>query len=150
MEICYPSQEDAEYVVNHLNKNEQFEIYCLVGSNMLEDLLEGIKQSEVVGCAKENGVPIAIYGLRKPAVISDRYLVWAYFTDDIYKHRVIYGRHMKRAVQQILARYGCIYNYVPVASVEISNWLRSLGAEFTGPYYLGPFKIPHWCYEIRR
>ena len=150
MEICYPSEEDVKYVVEHLNKNEQLEIYCLVGNNILEDLLGGIEKSTVVGCAKDNGVPIAIYGLIKPAAISERYIVWGYFTDDIYKHRVIYGLHMKKAVKQIVARYGCIYNYVPVASVEISKWLRSLGAEFTGPYILGPFNVPHWCYEIRR
>lgn len=150
IEFCKPTEEDARYVIEHLSKDEKLEIFYLVGDNALSDLLMGMKYSQDVGCCKFDGKPVAIYGAHKKAPIARGALAWAYFTNDIKSHRVISGRHMKKAVEAILRHHSYIYNYVPIACRPIIRWLKSLGAKFYGPIKIGALDAPHWYFEIRR
>lgn len=149
-EYCKPTLEDAKYLAEHLNSADKRETIAGIGNHILNDILSGMKYSEEIGCCRFDGVPIAIYGIRKPSPIADYGLAWLFLGEIKDEDRYYVAKQTKRFVRAALERYSYIYNYVDVGNEKIIEWLKFLGAEFYGPEEYGLFGNKHYRFEIRR
>ena len=149
-EYCIPTIKDAEYLAEHLNQANKNEMLAGYGNNILSDILNGMKYSEAVGCCRFDGVPVAIYGVRKPSPLADYAQVWLFLGEINDKDRYYVARQTKRFVEAILERYSYIYNYVDAGNETIIKWLKFLGAEFSEAEEFGVFGNKHYRFEIRR
>lgn len=150
IEYCRPTKEDAEYLAANLNEANHREMLAGYGENILQDLLNGMKRSDFVGCCRMNGKAVAIYGIRRPAVIASYGLVWLFMAEIEGKDRYYVARQTKRFVEAALESYSYLYNYVDVGNEKIIKWLKFLGADFFGPEEFGLYGNKHYRFEIRR
>lgn len=149
-QYCKPSMQDAIYLAEHLNKANKREMTAGYGKHILRDMLDGIKYSEKIGCCKFDGVPVAIYGVRKASPIADYGLVWLFLGEISDKDRYYTALQTKRFIEAILQDYSYVYNYVDVGNDKIIKWLEFLGAEFSEPEEFGLYGNKHMRFIIRR
>ncbi len=149
-EFAIPTRADAVYIAANLKDNNRKELFCAIGNNALDDILGGIEHSVEVGCLRIDGVPAAVYGVRKPSIMSDDVRVWLLMTREMDNHRVFVGRYTKKAVKGLLERYSRLYNWVNVGNDEIIRWLKWLGAKIHEPEPYGIYGLPHHFFEFRK
>lgn len=149
-EYCKPTIQDAIYLVEHLNQADKREMTAGYGKHILRDMLSGMKHSDSIGCCKFDGVPVAIYGVRKPSPLADYGLVWLFLGEIKEEDRYYVAKQTKRFIKAILQEYSYVYNYVDVGNDKIIRWLEFLGAEFSEPEEFGLYGNKHMRFEIRR
>lgn len=145
-----PTEADAMYVASNLKHDNQLELLASIGDNALSDILQSLKTSNDIGCCYINGLPAAIYGVKRKSVLSNEGLAWLLMTAEIDKHKVFVAKHCKKGLAAILAKYDRIFNYVNVENKDIIRWLKWLGAEFYGPVPYGVYKKDHLYFEFTR
>lgn len=149
-EYCKPTIEDAIYLAEHLNAANKREMTAGYGKHILRDMLSGMKYSDRIGCCKFDGVPVAIYGVRKPSPIADYGLVWLFLGEIKKEDRYYAALQTKSFIRGVLEEYSYVYNYVDVGNDKIIKWLEFLGAEFSEPEEFGLYGNKHMRFEIRR
>ena len=149
-EYCKPTIEDAIYLAEHLNAANKREMTAGFGEHILDNLLEGMKHSELTGCCRFDGKAVAIYGVRKPSPIADYGLVWLFLGEIKPEDRYYAALQTKRFIRAILEDYSYVYNYVDVGNDKIIKWLEFLGAEFSEPEEFGLYGNKHTRFVIRR
>ena len=149
-EYCKPTIQDAIYLAEHLNAANKREMTATCGKHILRDLLDGMKHSEKIGCCKFDGVPVAIYGVRRFSPLADYGLVWLFLGDIKKEDRYYAALQTKRFIQALLVDYSYVYNYVDVGNEKIIRWLKFLGAEFSEPEEFGLYRNKHLRFIIRR
>lgn len=147
---CKPTIQDAIYLAEHLNAADKREMNAGYGKHILRNILDGMKYSAEVGCCRFDGIPVAIYGIRRSSPIADYGLVWLFLGDIKEEDRHYVALQTKRFVRDALTRYRYIYNYVDEGNEKIIKWLTFLGAEFSEPEEYGLFGNKHLRFEIRR
>lgn len=60
-EFVKPTRADAEYIATNLKPDNYSELFCAIGPNALDDILDGLKHSDEIGCLHINGVPRCIW-----------------------------------------------------------------------------------------
>lgn len=145
-----PTEADAMYVASNLKRDNQLEILAGIGDNALSDIVQSIKTSDDIGCLYINGLPAAIYGVKRRSVLSDEGLAWLLMTSEIDNHKVFVAKHCKKGLKQMLAKYQRVYNWVNVENEDIIRWLKWMGAKFHGPYKYGVFDKEHYFFEFER
>lgn len=149
-EFAIPTRADAVYIAANLKDNNRKELFCAIGDNALDDILDGLKHSDEIGCLYIDGVPAAVYGVRKASIMSDEGRVWLLMTKETENHKVFVGRQTKKAVRGLLKRYDRLYNWVNVGNDNIMRWLKWLGAEIHEPAPHGVYNLPHHFFEFRK
>ncbi len=149
-EFVKPSRVDAEYIAANLKPDNYNELFCAIGPNALDDILDGLKHSDEIGCLHIDGTPAAVYGVRKASIMSDEGRVWLLMTMETEKHKVFVGKQTKKAVRELLKRYDRLYNWVNVGNYNIMRWLKWLGAEIHEPAPYGVYNLPHHFFEFRK
>lgn len=149
-EFVKPTMADAEYIATNLKPDNYSELFCAIGPNALDDILDGLKHSDEIGCLHINGTPAAVYGVRKASIMSDEGRVWLLMTKETENHKVFVGRQTKKAVRGLLKRYDRLYNWVNVGNDNIMRWLKWLGAEIHEPAPHGVYNLPHHFFEFRK
>lgn len=149
-EYCKPTLKDAMYLAEHLNAADQREMTAGYGKHILRNIIDGMNNSEEIGCCRFDGVPVAIYGIKKASPLADYGLVWLFLGEIPEEDRYYAAVQTKRFVRDALKRYRYIYNYVDVGNEKIIRWLTFLGAEFSEPVEYGLYGNKHLRFEIRR
>lgn len=145
-----PTEADAMYVASNLKHDNQLELLASIGDNALSDIMQSLKTSDDIGCLYINGLPAAIYGVKRKSVLSDEGLAWLLMTGEIDKHKVFVARHCKKGLAAVLSKYQRVYNWVNVENEDIIRWLKWLGAKFYGPYKYGVYDKQHYFFEFER
>ena len=126
-----PSQIDR-LIRKHLEgKLTEMEIQTLVSSSEFSDpVLVGMYEDKLVCLA----------GLVPLTLLSNTAHIWLYATEELSKHKIKFGRHSRRVINDLLNLYPTLIGqcYTPSAV----SWLDWLGAEFTSPLGLAfPFTL---------
>lgn len=145
-----PKEADAMYVASNLKNDNQLEILACMGDNALSDILQSLKTSDDIGCCYINGLPAAIYGVKRKSPLSDDGLAWLLMTSEVEHHKVFAARACKKGLAAILAKYQRVFNYVNAENKEIIRWLRWLGADMYGPVPYGVYNKDHYYFEFVR
>lgn len=145
-----PTEADAMYVASNLKHDNQLEILAAIGDNALADIVQSLKTSDDIGCLYINGLPAAIYGVKRKSVLSDEGLAWLLMTAEVDKHKVFIAKHCKKGLAAILDRYTRVYNWVNVENKDIIRWLKWMGAKFYGPCPYGVYQKQHYYFEFER
>lgn len=149
-EFTKPTKKDAAYIAENLKQNNRQEVLAAIGSNALTDILRSMEASDMLGCFKHNGVPLAIYGVIPDSVMGGTGIAWLLFSAEAMQHRQVVGRYTKRGLRAIMAKYGLVYNWVNTENTDIIRWLKWLGAKFKGPYKHGVYGKEHWYFYFER
>lgn len=149
-EFTVPTKEDAIYIAENLKQNNRREVLAAIGDNCLTDILRSMEASDMLGCFKYNGKPLAIYGVIPDCVMGGTGIAWLLFTAEIVNHRRVVGRHTKRGLRAIMAKYERVYNWIDTGNADIIKWLKWLGAKFKGPYKRGVYGIEHYYFYFER
>lgn len=149
-EFTIPTKEDAIYIAENLKQNNRQEVLAAIGDNCLSDILRGMEASDMLGCFKHNGTPLAIYGVIPDSIMGGTGIAWLLFSAEAMQHRRVVGRYTKRGLRAIMAKYERVYNWVDTGNEDIIKWLKWLGAKFKGPYKRGVFGIEHYYFYFER
>lgn len=149
-EFTKPTKEDALYIAENLKQNNQQEVIAAIGNNAANDILRSLDASDIAGCFKHNGTPLAIYGVIPDSIMGDTGIVWLLFSDEAMQHRQVIGRYTKRGIRAILTHYSMVYNWADTGNADIIRWLKWLGAKFKGPYKRGVYGIEHYYFYFER
>lgn len=149
-EFTVPTKEDAIYIAENLKQNNRREVLAAIGDNCLIDILRSMEASDMLGCLKYNGKPLAIYGVIPDSIMGGTGIAWLLFTAEIVNHRRVVGRYTKRGLREIMAKYMRVYNWVDAGNIDIIRWLKWLGAKFKGPYKRGIYGIEHYYFYFER
>lgn len=95
-EFVKPTRADAEYIAVNLKPDNYRELFCAIGPNALDDILDGLKHSDEIGCLHIDGTPAAVYGVRKASIMSDEGRVWLLMTKETENHKVFSEGRLKR------------------------------------------------------
>ena len=145
-----PTRGDAEYVACNLKNDNQLELLALIGDNALKEIIESLEHSEDIGCLYIDGLPAAVYGVRRINPLSDSGIAWLLMTEEVNKHKIFVGKATRNGIQAILGRYKKVYNWVNAENKDIIRWLKWLGATFSGPQPYGVYRKQHYYFEFRR
>lgn len=148
-EFTVPTKEDAVYIAENLKQNNRQEVLAAIGDNCLSDIMRSMEASDMLGCFKHNGTPLAIYGVIPDTVMGGTGIAWLLFTAEAMNHKVV-GRYTKRGLRAIMAKYERVYNWVDTGNKDIIRWLKWLGAEFKGPFKRGIYGIEHYYFYFER
>ena len=149
-EFTVPTKEDAIYIAENLKQNNRQEVLAAIGDNCLSDILRSMEASDMLGCFKHNGTPLAIYGVIPDSIMGGTGIAWLLFSAEAMRHRQVVGRYTKRGLRAIMAKYERVYNWVDTGNEDIIKWLKWLGAKFKGPYKRGVFGIEHYYFYFER
>ena len=149
-EFTVPTKKDAVYIAENLKQNNRQEVLAVIGNNCLTDILRSMEASDMLGCFKYNGKPLAIYGVIPDSIMGNTGIAWLLFSAEAMQHRQVVGRYTKRGLRAIMAKYEFVYNWVNTGNKDIIRWLKWLGAKFKGPYKHGIYGIEHYYFYFER
>jgi hypothetical protein len=125
--------EDVEFLSERLKPMDLVEIDATTGRSPYQVLKSGLEGSDNCMVGTADGVPICIYGVRKPSHLSDSGVIWMLGTDDVEKHFMKFGRECKNEVKRMVSNLRMVENYCHADNKKTIVWLKWLGFKFEDP-----------------
>jgi len=132
-----PTQEDVEYMIEHVRSEDVAEINALDGSTIrssLEETPDLLNNSQVW---EVNGKPVALFGvtpMRGPMKVG---VIWLIATDELHKYTTKFARYCKEVLIKIIKGYGYVFNYIHAENKVSIEWLKWLGFKIQDGIPLG-------------
>lgn len=95
----------------------------------LEELVSAARTSDPLIAGFDGDELLCIVGFNPGSLLSDEAYVWMCSTHAVAKHRIVFGRWVKRMIEVAWHRYPRLIGHCEGRFV---GWLRHLGAQF-GP-----------------
>lgn len=92
-----------------------------------------LKQSDEVWWGTVEAVPLAVFGIIKPSVLSDQGYLWLLTTEIAEQHKFILARHSQIWVREQLRRFEVLHGHCLREARGSIRWLGWLGAIFGTP-----------------
>ncbi len=132
-----PTQEDVEYIIEHVRPEDEAELDALDGSTIRQsldetpDLLDNSQVWEV------EGKPVAIFGVTPMKGPLSTGVIWMLATTDFHKYARQFAGHCRKVVKEMIRGYGYLFNYIHSENRTSIVWLKSLGFDILDPRPLG-------------
>jgi len=124
-----PTQEDVEYLIDHIRPEDAAELDALDGSTVREsldetpDLLDNSQVWEV------DGRVVAIFGVTPMSGPMKVGIIWMLATDEFHKNVRKFARYCKEVFKKMIKGYGYVFNYIHAKNTVSIEWLKWLGFE---------------------
>ena len=123
-----PSElDDCDYLAKHIRKADLREITDVTGNTPLAAFVEGYNAS-LRPLTIMSDVPVGMAGA-VPSGDSEA-LVWLLGTNGIKTSRMSFIRQSKEVLQEIVAPFDWVYNWVDKRNTLHLRWLRWMGFSF--------------------
>lgn len=132
-----PTQEDIEYIIEHIRPEDVAELEALDGSTIREafDETPGLLENSQVW--EVNGKPVCIFGVTPQDGPYKVGIIWLLATDDFHMHTKKFARDCKRVFTEVIRGYGYLFNYIHSENTKSIEWLKWLGFEILDGRPLG-------------
>ncbi|GAB5471420.1 MAG: hypothetical protein Kilf2KO_44500 [Rhodospirillales bacterium] len=127
VEIRQAVMPDAALLAADLRAADRLEILAATGLAPLPAIEESIRVSSQVWSGLVDGEMVAIFGLRRPSLLSDRAYPWLLGTNAVARHPRPFLRLSKAAVADWRTRFRLLENYVDARNAAAIRWLAWLG-----------------------
>lgn len=132
-----PTEEDVEYIIEHVRPEDAAELDALDGSTIRESLDETPDLLNVSQVWEVDGKPVCIFGVTPMAGPLSTGIIWMLATTDFHKHARTFAGHCRKVVKEMIKGYGYIFNYIHSENRVSIVWLKSLGFKIRDGQQLG-------------
>jgi hypothetical protein len=122
-----PTEEDVEYLIEHIRPEDAAEIDALDGSTIRDSLNE---TPDLYNCSQVwevDGKPVAIFGVTPQPGPYPTGVVWLLATSDFHKHTREFAGNCREIMKNMIKGYGYLFNYIHAENRVSIRWLKSLG-----------------------
>lgn len=143
-------QEDVPIVAERLRAADREELKASYGAylspkTVIQMSVDRSPEPKTVVSPSGSGEPIAILGTTPPALIgSGGASPWLLGTNAIFNFPRAFVVGGRRYVEEQLAKYDYLENYVDQRNVISIRWLKAIGFEFDSPKPYGVAKLPFY------
>lgn len=96
-----------------------------------------------------NGVPVCMFGIREPSMLSDTAVPWMIAGADLEFYSKAFLRRSKAIVNMWRSIYPFMQNYVDERNVVAVRWLQWVGFSVYYPKEYGADKLPFHRFDMR-
>lgn len=122
-----PTEEDVEYLIEHVRPEDAAELDALDGSTIRESLEE---TPDLLNCSQVwevNGKPVAIFGVTRQTGPMSVGVIWLLGTTEFHKYTMKFARYCKEVFERMIAGYSYVFNYIHEENKVSIEWLKWLG-----------------------
>jgi hypothetical protein len=141
-EIIVPTVQHVKFVAYNMRRADRDEVHALSGWTPEKALIHSVEHSEMVFCAIHDGFPAVIWGVGVPTILYREGMPWLMGTPVIERNAKRFLRLSRLWVDEILDRFGPLYNVVDARNHVSIRWLRWLGFTIDPPVPLGFQGLP--------
>lgn len=125
--------EDVAKVAAHMREIDRKELALAGGLEPLEALEQSYEYSEYCRCIEVDGEPAAMFGVRRPFILSGKGIIWLLGTDDLVKMRKSFVENSMKYVNEGFKYADSLENYVWIENKLSIRWLKWCGFKFDEP-----------------
>lgn len=118
----------AYYIARYMREADRMEVWA---SNQLvprEAIFKSLEVSHVrKATGTADGVPICIFGIGQPTILSDEGSPWMLATDGLAQHAKPFLQLSRRWMADVQKDYRLLANFVDARNTKSIKWLRWLG-----------------------
>lgn len=133
-------KEDIPYIAANMRESDRVE--CMA-SSLLEPeaaLTESFEMSETAWTGLYKGKPEIMVGVARLSILSEIGFIWMLSTTTAEKNAFLWARFCRPAIDQMLARYDRLENYIDTRNRAALRWAKWLGFEIGEPIEYGPIR----------
>ncbi len=131
------TNEDVEYILDHLRYEDELELKTLFGNNWREETKKRIMKTKfyvMLGKGKENKNPICMGGIEQDDKDAQGIgCAWFLCTDELKNHGIQILKELKKEIEQADEKFWLIYNVIYEKNFLAKKWLKWLGFKFDNP-----------------
>lgn len=131
-----------KFILMHLRDDDKAECYAACMLTPDKALAHLISMSDYAYVGALEGQPICIYGVYPSDAINHTGVPWLLGTKFLDKYASIFLKNCRAQVDEMMANYDRLENYVDERNTAAKKWLKWLGFEFDEPVPYGPFNLP--------
>lgn len=150
LEFHAPIDSDLEFIAANMRDDDAAEVMASSGSTPYEAIIESIKRSKAVVVASHKGVPLVIYGLVKPAILSSTGIIWMLGAEQSMAYPREFMVYTRRVLDEMLLECDELMNYVHGKNLRSIKWLKSLGFTIDEPEPYGVSKEMFHKFYMKR
>lgn len=136
------TREDLEYVVPRLRGEDVEECRAMYGVDPASFFSAAGLSRDTYCIYNREGTPVALAGVAQsrdyPAVAQ----IWMVATPKLEDHQIEFLKYSKRFIEEVVAPYDMVYNYVDARNAVHLKWLQWCGFTFIN-------RLPKWGVEQR-
>lgn len=126
-------KEDIAKVAAHMREIDRKELALSCGREPLEVLQQSCEYSQYSRCIELNGEPVALFGVRRPFVLSRSGLIWLLGTEELAKMKKSFVMNSLKYVNEGFEFADRLENYVWINNKLSIRWLKWCGFTFDEP-----------------
>lgn len=138
--------DDLTRMFGKIRKKDREEVNAVTLRSADAALVHGLDSSVCCWTVFHDGEPIAVFGVTRSGLLSNKGVPWMLSTDGVLKVRRTYVRHTKEFIREMFLRTGFDYleNWVAADNLVSIKWLRWSGFHVGEPQPYG-FKGESFC-----
>lgn len=134
--------EDISWVVTRLRNEDREECRAMWGVDPASFFSVVGTNDDTYCIFNGQGTPVALAGVA-PVVSSPGVAqIWMVATPELEKHSIEFLKYSKKFIEEVIAPFRLVYNYVDARNEVHLKWLRWCGFTFIN-------KLPRWGAEAR-
>lgn len=124
---------DIMAVAADMRDIDRKELALAGGNEPLEVLKQSFENSEYCRCIELDGRPVALFGVRRPFLLSRKGLIWLLGTKDLVRMKKSFVENSMKYVNEGFKYVDCLENYVWIENKLSIRWLKWCGFKFDEP-----------------
>lgn len=125
--------EDVAKVAAHMREIDRKELALMGELQPLEALEKSLELSQYCRCIELDGEPVALFGVRRPFVLSRNGLIWLLGTEELAKMKKSFVMNSLKYVKEGFEYADRLENYVWIENRLSIRWLKWCGFTFDEP-----------------
>ncbi len=125
--------EDILVVAENMRYIDRKELELAGGGEPFEVVRKGFENSIYCRCIDIDGVPAALFGVRRPFILSKRGLIWLLATEAMAKIKKNFVKNSIDYVNEAFEYADLLENYVWIENKKSIRWLKWSGFNFDPP-----------------
>ena len=144
-EIVPATEEHALFVADHMRAADAAEVKAL-GFDPRPAMLESMRASRDPRAGLVEGVPVLVFGVWVPTLLSDEARPWMLGTEDLPKSGTAVLRRARPVVEEWQDRYSLLRTSLDARNTVAKRWLLWLGFRLSEEpeAYCGPDRVPFY------
>lgn len=133
-----------------VRKPDRDELWAAALKTPEQVMREGIEASDMAFTGLIDDRPVVMWGVVKESLICDVATPWMVATSALDRHAATFLRRCKGMVDDMLARYGNLRNFVDARNVRAIRWLEAMGFTLEEPKPYGALNMNFHRFSMRR
>lgn len=141
-EVREATWEDVISLAPRMRKADQREVWASGKLTPHQALTQSLEASRDALTASVDGVPVIMFGVAVPHLLSERAVPWMLASDEVKNHAMHFLPASRRFIDEMMQRYDLLVNFVDERNTLSQKWLKWLGFTLEEPEPFGPFQVP--------